>query len=351
MIRALTIIPFKQNSLEVVECAEPVCGPSELLVEGLAVGICGTDQDLAGAVYGWPVKDRERLILGHESLGRVIDPGDCAGFAAGDLIVGLVRRADPLPCPACAHGQPDMCGNGEYTEHGIKDLDGFAASRWTIWAGEAVKLSPSLQSVGVLLEPTTIVAKAWDQIDAIGRRAWYEPRRVVVTGAGPVGLLAALLATYRGLEVHVLDRVVKGPKPRLVRELGAYYHNDDAIEMMRSVKPDIIIEATGAPEVALAGMENINIGGILCLVGFTPFQQFINVDLGTLCRTSVVNNNAIFGVVSANLRHYRNAADDLAKADPGWLESMITKRLTFKNAMEAFKPHEGDLKVIIELND
>ena len=268
----------------------------------------------------------------------MIDPGDCAGFAAGDLTVGLVRRADPRPCPACAHGQPDMCGNGEYTEHGIKDLDGFAASRWTIRAGEAVKLSSCLQSVGVLLEPTTIIAKAWDQIDAIGRRARYEPRRVVVTGAGPIGLLAALLATYRGLEVHVLDRVVKGPKPRLVRELGAYYHNEDAVEMMRSVKPDIIIEATGAPDVALAGIENINIGGILCLVGFTPFQQFINVDLGYTVQNLCGKYNTISGVVSA-------------KADLGWLESMITRRLTFKNAMDTFKPHEGDLKVIIDLND
>src|SRR5215467_2917649 len=132
MIRALTFVPFRQDSVKVVEYPEPACQPGELLVQGLAVGICGTDHDLVDAVYGWPVQGGERLVLGHESLGRVIDSGGNAGFAAGDLVVGMVRRADPKPCPPCAHGEPDMCSNGEYIEHGIKDLDGFAASRWTI---------------------------------------------------------------------------------------------------------------------------------------------------------------------------------------------------------------------------
>jgi glucose 1-dehydrogenase len=258
---------------------------------------------------------------------------------------------DPVPCPPCAHGEPDMCTNGEYMEHGIKDLDGFAASRWAIPAGEAVKLSPSLDGVGVLLEPTTIVAKAWEHIEAIGRRAWYEPRRVLVTGAGPIGLLAALLASYRGLDVHVLDRVTSGPKPKLVRELGAHYHHAEPADVMRLVNPDIIIEATGAPGVALAGMEGLNIGGILCLVGFSPYQKFLSVDLSTLCRMTVVNNSTIFGVVSANKRHYSNAAEDLAKANRNWLESMITRRLPFERALEGLRLQQDDVKTIIELND
>lgn len=351
MIHALTFVPFKRNSLEVIQYPEPVRQADELLVQGLAVGICGTDHDLVGAVYGWPVRGRERLILGHESLGRVIDSNGNSGFAVDDLVVGMVRRADPEPCLACAHGQADMCRNGEYIEHGIKDLDGFAASRWTIPATEAVKLSPALTRVGVLLEPTSIVAKAWEQIEAIGRRAWYEPQRVLVAGAGPIGLLAALLATYRGLDVHVLDHVTNGPKPKLVSELGASYHHEDATDVMRLVNPDIIIEATGAPGIALAGMESLNIGGILCLVGFSPFQQFLSVDVSTLCRTAVVNNNTIFGVVSANIRHYRSAAADLVKADGNWLESLITRRLSFRNALEALKPQQDDVKTIIELND
>ena len=75
------------------------------------------------------------------------------------------------------------------------------------------------------MEPTTIVAKAWEQIDRLLTRATIEPERVLVTGAGPIGLLAALLARRRGYELTVLDRAKDGPKPELVRDLGGTYHS------------------------------------------------------------------------------------------------------------------------------
>ena len=55
-------------------------------------------------------------VLGHESLGRVEEAPRGSGFAPGDLVVGVVRRPDPIPCPACAAGEWDMCRNGSYTE-------------------------------------------------------------------------------------------------------------------------------------------------------------------------------------------------------------------------------------------
>lgn len=289
-------------------------------------------------------------MLGHESLGRVLESDSESGFSPGDLVVGVVRRADPAPCAACAHGEPDMCSNGEYIEHGIKDLDGFGATRWTMPESEAIPLSPALERVGVLMEPTTVVAKAWEQIDAVGSRAWYAPSRVLVTGAGPIGLLAALLGMHRNLDVHVLDRVRTGRKPELVRELGAHYHCDDPATTISRLLPDIIIEASGAPAVAVSAMESMVVGGIMCLVGFTPFKEYMNVDMGSLCRLAVVSNKVVFGVVNANLRHYRTAASDLAKADVNWLEKIITRRLPLARALDAFSPADEEVKVIIELS-
>jgi threonine dehydrogenase-like Zn-dependent dehydrogenase len=98
------------------------------------------------------------------------------------------------------------------------------SERWRIEPEYAMKVDNSLGLLGVLLEPTTVVAKAWEQIAAVGQRAIWEPRTVLVTGAGPIGLLAALVGKQRGLEIHVLDRVESGPKPELVRALGATYH-------------------------------------------------------------------------------------------------------------------------------
>ena len=137
-----------------------------------------------------------------------------------------MRRPDPVPCASCAAGEWDMCRNGQYTEHGIKGLHGFGAEYFRVDPGFAVPVDRSLGLAGVLIEPTSVVAKAWEHIDRIAARAVWRPSRVLVTGAGPIGLLAALLARQRGFEVHVLDRVTDGPKPALVRDLGATYHSE-----------------------------------------------------------------------------------------------------------------------------
>ncbi len=195
-----------------------------VLVEAIAVGVCGTDVEIVEGKYGWAPPGKTRLVLGHESLGRVVDPGPGGALQKGDLVVGIVRRPDPVPCPNCAVGEWDMCRNGQYTERGIKQIDGYMSERWRIEPEYAMKIDRSLGLLGVLLEPTTVVTKAWEQVVAVGQRAFWEPRTVLVTGAGPIGLLAALVGKQRGLEVHVLDRVESGPKPELVRALGATYH-------------------------------------------------------------------------------------------------------------------------------
>ena len=118
-----------------------------------------------------------------------------------------------------------MCRNGQYTERGIKEIDGFMSERWRIEPGYFTKVDPSLGLLGVLLEPTTVVAKAWELVGVMRARAFWEPRQVLVTGAGPIGMLAALIGVQHGLDVHVLDRVTEGAKPQLVHDLGATYHS------------------------------------------------------------------------------------------------------------------------------
>ena len=191
-ILAITVIPGRPGSEELATVAEPERRDGELLVEMVALGVCGTDREIVSGTYSWPPADRDRLVLGHESLGRVREAPDGAELVPGDLVVGIVRRPDPEPCPSCAAGEWDFCRNGRYTERGIKALHGFGSERWRIEPEFAVKLDPSLGLLGVLMEPTTIVAKAWEQIDRIAQRATIAPQRVLVTGAGPIGLLAAL---------------------------------------------------------------------------------------------------------------------------------------------------------------
>ncbi|MFE9746940.1 glucose 1-dehydrogenase [Saccharothrix saharensis] len=348
-MRALTLDPKTANSVRVTELPEPRPGPGELLVEGLAVGVCGTDKEIARAEYGEPPPGRHRLVLGHESLGRVMTAPAGSGFAVGDLVVGVVRRPDPEPCGACAHGEFDNCRNGGYTERGIKQLDGYAAERWCVEADYAVPLDPRLTDVGVLMEPTSVVAKAWEQVRRVGERAWYEPARALVTGAGPIGLLAAMIGVQQGLDVHVLDVVEDGPKPELTRRLGATYHHGDVDEVSSGLRPDVVIEATGVGSLVVSALRNTAPFGVVCLTGLSSGGRTIEVDVAGTNRSMVLENDVVVGSVNANLRHYRQAADALAKADPDWLAGLISRRVPLERFAEAFSARPDDVKVVITL--
>ena len=316
-----------------------------MLVEALAVGVCGTDVEIAGGLYGWPPPGRERLILGHESLGRVIDPG-LSGFAVGDHVVGIVRRPDPVPCPNCAVGEWDMCSNGRYTERGIKQVDGFMADRWRIEPEYAVKVEKSLGVLGVLLEPTTVVAKAWEHIAEIGRRSFWDPSTVLVVGAGPIGLLAALIGVQYGGDVHVLDRVTSGPKPALVEALGATYHTGAVSEL--GLRPDVVVECTGVVQLIRDAADAAAPGGIVCLTGVGPPAAADGGGSMTLASDAVLKNLVVFGSVNANRRHYYRAAQVLARSDRSWLEQLVTRRVGPDGYDRALERQPDDIKVVIE---
>lgn len=182
-MKALTVVPGRPDSAAVMELPEPPQSDGSVLVRTHAIGICGTDGEIAFQGYGWPPPGDEYLVLGHESIGEVLDAPQGRGLAAGDLVVGIVRRPDPVPCSCCAAGDWDMCRNGRYVERGIKERHGYGSERYRIEPEFAVRVDPRLGDLGVLLEPTTVVAKAWEQIERIGARSCFEPRIALVTGA------------------------------------------------------------------------------------------------------------------------------------------------------------------------
>jgi threonine dehydrogenase-like Zn-dependent dehydrogenase len=240
-----------------------------------------------------------------------------------------------------------MCRNGRYTERGIKGRHGYGVERFRIEPEFAVKVQPDLGTLGVLLEPASIVAKAWDHLNGVGRRSrsWH-PCTVLVTGAGPIGLLAALMGKQRGLEIHVADRNTTGPKPQLVRDLGATYHSGDMSDL--ELMPDLLIECTGATQVIGAILGHVAPGGIICLTGVTAPGHMQNIDIGLLNREMVLNNEAVFGTVNANRAHYEMAADSLAQADKQWLSRIITRRVPLDRWPEALEHRHEDIKVIID---
>jgi threonine dehydrogenase-like Zn-dependent dehydrogenase len=348
-MRALTVIPERPGSAAVVDVPDPILEHGDVLVDALALGVCGTDREIIAGEYGEPPKGHERLVLGHESLGVVAEAPEDAAVAVGDLVVGIVRRPDPVPCDACARGEFDMCRNGRYRERGIKQLDGYGSERWRIESDYCVKLDPALRSVGMLMEPTTIVAKAVEQVERIAALSGFDVRRVLVTGAGPIGMLGAMLGVLHGLEVHVLDVVTDGPKPALVEDLGAVYHVGDIADVVRDTGADAILEATGVGQLVFDAMENLAPGGIVCLTGLSPAGRTLTVDAGSINRELVLQNNVVVGSVNANRRHYEAAAEALAAADRAWLERLITRRVSLEDYEDALTKRDDDVKVVIEI--
>ena len=347
-MRALTVLPGQPGSARLERVPEPDLHDGSVLVETLAVGMCGTDVEIVSGGYGWAPPGKERLILGHESLGRVLDAPTGSDAERGDLVVGIVRRPDPEPCPNCAVGEWDMCRNGRYTERGIKELDGYASERFRIEPEYVVKLDPKLERVGVLLEPTSVVAKAWEEIDRIGVRPGWQPRRALITGAGPIGLLAALLATQRDLDVHVFDLAEQGPKPELVADIGATYHNGALEEAIEDA--DVVVEATGVAQVVVDVMRQTAPSGIVCLTGVPSGESTLEINPARTATRFVLENRVVFGSVNANRRHFRTAAEALAQADPGWLERIITRRVLPERWSEALERRSDDVKAIIDFS-
>jgi threonine dehydrogenase-like Zn-dependent dehydrogenase len=342
---ALTVHPGTPNSIDLTNVPEPPLSDGAVLVKAQALGVCGTDREIIRGDYGTAPPGEERLILGHESLGRVVEAPAGSGFATGDLVAGIVRRPDPLPCPACAAGVWDMCRNGQYTERGIKERNGYGSEFFRVEPDFLIKLDPSLDMLGVLMEPTSIVAKAWEHVRRIGERApAWTPRCALVTGAGPVGLLAALIGAQMGLKMHVLDRNDHGPKPKLVAALGAAFHTrlDDV------PCPDVVIECTGAPALIVEVLGRTAPDGIVCLAGVSSGGRQFSLDIGDLNRSMVLENHVVFGSVNANRDHYSAAAEALAKADRGWLAGIITRRVPLDRWREAFTGQEDDIKVIVD---
>ncbi|MCC2655682.1 MAG: tdh 1 [Panacagrimonas sp.] len=350
-MQALTIVPSVADSARLADVPEPPIADGPILARMLALGVCGTDRELVSGRYGVAPESQDALVIGHESLARVIEAPDGCGFSSGDHVVGIVRRPDPVPCASCAAGEWDMCRNGLYTERGIKGRHGFAAERIRLEPEFAVRVDPQLGLTAVLVEPASVIAKAWEQIERIGSRAAaWAPQKVLVTGAGPIGLLAAMMSVQRGLETHVFDRTSDGLKPRLVDDLGARYHTGE-LSSLADLKPDVVIECTGASAVVLEAIELTGPLGITCLAGVSSGGHALNLDVGLLNRTMVLENDVVFGTVNANRRHYENAAASLARADATWRSRLITRRVPLWQWRDALRREPGDVKVVIDFEN
>lgn len=352
-MRAVVVTPGQAGSARLAEVPDPRPRDGEVLVRVLRAGACGTDGEIDQGLFGQAPPGDDFLVLGHENLGR-IERG-AGPFAAGDLVVSTVRRPDS--CPNCRAGEADMCLDGTYTERGIKGRHGFWAEQYAELPEYLVKLPEELEPIGVLLEPTSVVEKAIRHSYAIQRRLAWQPRKAVVLGAGPIGLLATVVLRLRGLDVTTVARGKGTRASALIPACGARYLSSRDVpitDLARELgRIDLIVEATGNGQVAVEATEAIGTNGVLCLTSITGGSRPLEIDASALNMRLVLGNMAIFGSVNANQVDFEQGVADLAAARrrfPGLLEWVITRRLPLAEFRSALDAPPGDIKTVLEIS-
>ena len=356
-MQAIVVTPKKAGSGRVEEVPTPSPGPGEALIKTIEVGVCGTDLEILNGDYGEAPPGDDYLILGHENFGQVVEAPDGGDLAVGDHVVCVVRRPDPVPCAACAAGEFDMCSNGQYTERGIKGRHGFMSEFFTETPAYLVKLPPELETIGVLIEPLTVVEKAIQQAVEIQRRLVWELEEAVVTGAGPIGLMATFLLRSMGIKVWTVDIVERtSNRAKMVEACGATYVKGDETSLLQLSEQlgdhiDLIVEATAVPQIVFEAMDAVGPNGVVALTGVSAGSRKLEVAGAHLNFEMVLMNKVVFGSVNANKRYYASAVKDLGAFEqlwPGLCEQVITRRVPYGNFADALAPRAGiDVKSTI----
>jgi threonine dehydrogenase-like Zn-dependent dehydrogenase len=352
-MRALTVIPRRAGSGAVRDVPEPVAREGEVLVDVVRVGLDGTDAEIERGDFGEAPPGSDVLVIGHESLGRVAK--GTSELPVGTPVVASVRRPDG--CPNCARGEQDMCLWGKYTERGILRLHGYCAERYAERPEYLFRIPDGILDVAVLLEPLTIGEKGWRHAAAAQRRMTvWEPKRALVTGAGSVGILAALVLRLRGLDVTVVERTEKPERRAVLATIGVSYGATSVTplrDLAGSDRIDVVLDATGSAQVAFEAMHLVGTNGVVVLTSVTDGVRSIEVPADEINRRLVLNNALVLGTVNANAADFRQGLADLGEADrrwPGFLLSLITRRVPLERAAEAVRHDPAQIKQVVEVS-
>ena len=151
-MKAIAVFPAKKEVKIIDQPSTKIVKSTDVKVRILEVGICGTDRDICAFQYGTPPSDSDYLIIGHESLGEVVEVGpEVLRVAVGDLVVLTVRRpCRHENCYACRNGRQDFCFTGDFTERGIKEPHGFLAEHVVERQSNLLSVPEGLESLAVL---------------------------------------------------------------------------------------------------------------------------------------------------------------------------------------------------------
>jgi threonine dehydrogenase-like Zn-dependent dehydrogenase len=365
-MKAIAVHPGKPNSIHLREIPEPkvadVPDGRGVLVKVLRVGVDGTDKEINAAEYGAAPPGDDFLVTGHESFGQVVEvgPNVPSTIAPGTYVVASVRR--PGSSIYGRIGLQDFTTDDVYYERGINLLHGYLTEYYVEDAEYVFPLPATLREVGVLLEPTTVAEKGINHAFEIQRRLKvWQPRRACVLGSGTVGLLTALVARLRGLELTVYSLPQKPYRNAdLVEQLGGnYVSSQDATLAEASAEHgpfDLIMDATGFSPIVWEAAEVLGKNGVLVLASITGGDRKAEINSDRINQGFVLGNKVMVGTVNAAPADFRSGVDDLIKAEalyPGWLRQLLTTPIqgleNYDQMIRELTENRDAIKVYVEL--
>ena len=369
-MRAVGAVPAKREVLLIEHDAPKISSAKHVKIRSLEVGVCGTDREICTFVYGSPPDGFDYLVLGHESLGEVIEVADgVSRFKPGDLVVPSVRRpCSHSHCLPCREDKQDFCLTGDFTERGIKMTHGFMTEFYVDDEKYLTFVPPELRDVAVLVEPLTVAEKGMAQVRSVQQRLpWTPPgtppnqigkgKNAVVLGAGPVGILGAMVLIINGFRTWVYSRS-KAPniKSELVEAIGAKYISSEVespeqlAERVGSI--DLVYEAVGKAKISYDVLKVIGLNAVFVFTGIPAPKDPISIDADVIMRNLVLKNQVAVGTVNADREAFEGAIRDLSlflKRWPTELRSLITGRYRIDQYRELLLGKANGIKNVIEL--
>jgi 2-desacetyl-2-hydroxyethyl bacteriochlorophyllide A dehydrogenase len=336
-MRALLCV--KPGELQIVERPRPTLKPGQARVQLRRAGVCGTDLHIFDGTQ--PYFEYPRVI-GHELAGEIDEVGAGSGFKPGQT-VSIIPYLSCGTCVACRRGKTNCCQRlavlGVHIDGGMADY---------VCAPE----SNLVAADGVTLDQAAMVEFLAIGAHAVRRGALKPGNRVLVVGAGPIGIACMIFARLQGASVVALDT----REDRLefcAREIGVDHcvrvHDDVRPELSRLTAGeffDCVFDATGNSKAMNAGFDYVAHGGAYVLV--------------SIVRDTISFSDPEFHKRETTLLSSRNATrqdfdDVFAALRAGRIPTgaLNTHRAPLSEAPDMFplwmKPQTGVIKAIIEI--
>lgn len=336
-MKAISIVA--PGKVEIIDIEKPVAGPGEAIIKPLYGGICGSDLNSFRGSNAYLTYPR---IPGHEFSAEIVEIGENdKGFKPGDIVT-----ANPYfncgQCYSCKKGLVNACMSNQTM--GVQREGGF--SEYMV-----MPVSRLIDGKGLDAKTLALIEPFCIGYHGIQRAGVHEGDKVLVVGAGTIGLLAAIAAKSRGAKVWVCDVAPMKLEKAMTFGIDGTVLNTSADALKNAIDEitdgngfDVTVECVGLPSTFQNCLDAACFGGRVAVIGVGKH----NIDLDfTIIQKKELN---IYGSRNAMTRDFEELID-IVKTQNLKLDDAVTNVYDFENAVQAFEDFSANannmLKVMI----